>query len=191
MGGRVSRLTDDRLVELYTGTLLLVAEHGYERLTMDQIAEATKSSKATLYRQWGSKSALVVEAIKCVGDGDDELPDTGTLRGDLMDLVDRTDGHEKDPDLLTAIMHAVRDDAELAEAVRTEILEPGRQRIRVVIDRGVQRGEVAVDCSALPFVDYVLVAPIVLHHLFEGEKPSTDFLRRYVEGVLLPALGIH
>jgi AcrR family transcriptional regulator len=187
----MSRLSDDRLVELYTGTLQLVAEHGYEKLTMDQIAESTKSSKATLYRQWGSKSALVVEAIRCVGGDDDELPDTGTLRGDLTELVDRNERKGKDPDLLTAIMHAVRDDAELAEAVRTEILEPGRERIRTLIRRSVDRGEIAADCPALPFVDYIFIAPIVLHHLFEGEEPRPEFLRRYFDGALLPALGIH
>jgi AcrR family transcriptional regulator len=187
----MSRLSDDRLVELYTGTLQLVAEHGYEKLTMDQIAEATKSSKATLYRQWGSKSALVVEAMRCVGGAEEELPDTGTLRGDLMDLVDRSEGQDKDPDLLTAIMHAVRQDAELAEAVRTEILEPGRERIRTVIQRAVDRGEIAPDCPALPFVDYIFIAPIVLHHLIEGEEPQPEFLRRYFDGALLPALGIH
>jgi len=187
----MSRLTAERLQELYAGTLQLVAERGYDRLTMDQIAEATKSSKATLYRQWGSKSALVVEAMKCVGDHEEEPPDTGTLRGDLMTMVDRAEGREKDSDLLAAIMHAVRQDPELAEAVRAEILEPGRDRIRSVIARAVDRGEVAADCPALPFVDYVFIAPIVLHHLIEGSEPAPDFLRRYFDGALLPALGIH
>ncbi|MET0467317.1 MAG: TetR/AcrR family transcriptional regulator [Aeromicrobium sp.] len=187
----MSRLTAERLQELYRGTLQLVAEHGYDKLTMDQIAEATKSSKATLYRQWGSKSALVVEAMRCVGDGDEQLPDTGTLRGDLMSLIDRAEGQEKDSQLLAAIMHAIRQDAELGEAVRTQILEPGRDRIRALVSRAVDRGEIAADCPALPFVDYVFIAPIVLHHLMEGEEPSTDFLRRYFEGTFLPALGIH
>jgi hypothetical protein len=88
-------------------------------------------------------------------------------------------------------MHAVRQDAELAEAVRSEILEPGRERIRAVIQRAVSRGEVAADCPALPFVDYIFIAPIVLHHLIEGEEPAPEFLRRYFDGALLPALGIH
>lgn len=187
----MSRLTEDRLVELYTGTLQLVSEHGYDKLTMDQIAEATKSSKATLYRQWGSKSALVVEAMRCVGGDEEDLPDTGALRDDLMELVGRDVARGRDPDLLTAIMHATRQDEELAATVRTEILEPGRDRIRTLIQRAVDRGEVAADCPALPFVDYVFIAPIVLHHLIEGEEPSPEFLRRYFEGALLPALGIH
>ncbi|MCL3816889.1 TetR/AcrR family transcriptional regulator [Aeromicrobium wangtongii] len=184
-------MTEDRLLELYNGTLELVAERGYEKLTMDQIAEATKSSKATLYRQWGSKSALVVEALQCVGETEHQTPDTGSLRGDLMAMVDRAEGQDHDSDLLAAIMHAVRQDAELAAAVREQILEPGRETIRAVVQRAVARGEIAADCAGLAFVDYVFIAPIVLHHLFEGDEPSPDFLRRYVDGALLPALGIH
>jgi AcrR family transcriptional regulator len=189
----MSRMTDERLGELYAGTLALVAEHGYEKLTMDQVAEATRSSKATLYRQWGSKSALVVEALTCIGEMKPDVPDTGSLRGDLHAMVDPGDtpGHEHDADLIAAIMHAVRHDAELGDAVRTQILEPGRENIRAVVRRAVDRGEVAADCPALAFVDYVFVAPIVLHHLLEGDEPSPDFLHRYVDGALLPALGIH
>ncbi|KQX73945.1 hypothetical protein ASD10_01355 [Aeromicrobium sp. Root472D3] len=189
----MARMTDERLSELYVGTLALVAEHGYEKLTMDQVAEATRSSKATLYRQWGSKSALVVEALTCVGEIDPEVPDTGSLRGDLHLMVDRGEakGHEHDADLIAAIMHAVRHDPELGDAVRTQILEPGRESIRAVVRRAVDRGEVAADCPALAFVDYVFIAPIVLHHLLEGDEPSGDFLRSYVDGALLPALGIH
>ena len=189
----MARMNDERLGELYAGTLRLVAEHGYEKLTMDQVAEATRSSKATLYRQWGSKSALVVDALTCIGDVDPELPDTGSLRGDLHLMVDRGEakGHEHDADLIAAIMHAVRHDAELGDAVRAQILEPGRESIRAVVRRAVDRGEVAADCPALAFVDYVFIAPIVLHHLLEGDEPSGEFLRSYVDGALLPALGLH
>lgn len=186
----MSRLTEDRLLELYTGTLQLIAERGYEKLTMDQIAEATKSSKATLYRQWGSKSALVVDALRCVGETEHEVPATGSLRGDLLAIIDRAEDKDHDADLLAAIMHAIRLDEELAEAVRTQILQPGRESIRAVVQRAVDSGEVAADCPGLAFVDYVLIAPVVLHHLLEGDEPSPDFLRRYVESVLLPALGI-
>jgi AcrR family transcriptional regulator len=187
----MSRMTAERLAELYLGTLELVAKQGYEKLTMDQIAEATKSSKATLYRQWGSKSALVVDALQSVGEAKHELPDTGTLRGDLMAAIDRPPPDDHDADLIAAIMHAVREDEELAQAVREQILGPGRARIRAMVQRAVERGEVGADCPALPFVDYVFIAPVVLHHLLEGAEPSTDFIRRYIDGALLPALGIH
>lgn len=185
------RMTDERLLELYTGTLQLVAERGYEKLTMDQIAEATRSSKATLYRQWGSKSALVVEALQCVGGAEQEPADTGTLRGDLMAMIVDRQPDQHDADLLAAIMHAVRQDEELAEAVRQRILEPGRERIRALVARAVERGEIAPDCPGLAFADYVLMAPIILHHLLEGQEPEPDFVRRYIDGAFLPTLGIN
>lgn len=189
----MARMTDERLAELYAGTLELVSAHGYEKLTMDQIAETTRSSKATLYRQWGSKSALVVDALCWLGDVKPHVPDTGTLRGDLTAMFDQSaqEGHEHDADLIAAIMHAVRHDAELGEAVRTQILAPERENIRSVVRRAIDRGEVAADCPGLEFVDYVFIAPVVLHRLLEGDEPSADFLHRYVEGALMPALGIH
>lgn len=188
----MSRLTVERLNELYSGTLALVAEHGYDRLTMDQIAEATKSSKATLYRQWGNKSALVVEAMRCNGQAEEEIPDTGTLRGDLLALADRdTTKNRDDSNLITAIMHAMRANQELADAVRSEVIEPALGRVGIMIQRAVERGEVAADNRAIPFVNLLLMAPLVLSALLEGDDPDPAYLHRYFEGVLLPALGIH
>lgn len=51
---RRSRITPEREAELYAAVLDLLREVGYEALTMDAIAARTKSSKATLYRQWGA-----------------------------------------------------------------------------------------------------------------------------------------
>jgi AcrR family transcriptional regulator len=188
----MSRLSAERLDELYQSTLSLVAEHGYDNVTMDQIAEATHSSKATLYRQWGGKSALVVDALMCVSGDKQVLPDTGTLRGDLMAIVDQTQAKtQHDVELISAIMHAVRSDEELGHAVREQIIRPARDQIRGLVQRAVDRGEVATDCPALDFVDYLFISPVVLHSLLEGEESSPDFLRRYFDGALLPALGFH
>lgn len=188
----MSRLTVERLNELYSGTLALVAEHGYDKLTMDQIAEATKSSKATLYRQWGNKTTLVVEAMRCIGPGEEEIPDTGTLRGDLLALADPdTTKNKNDSDLIIAIMHAMGNNLELADGVRTEIIGPAFERVGIMIERAVERGEIPADNPALPFVNLLLMAPVVLSALIEGTDPDPAYIRRYFEGVLLPALGIH
>ena len=53
--GTRSRLTPEREAELYAAVLDLLREVGYDALTMDAVAARTRSSKATLYRQWGSK----------------------------------------------------------------------------------------------------------------------------------------
>ncbi len=186
----MSRLSAERLEELYVGTLKLLVEHGFDKLTMDQIADETKSSKATLYRQWGGKVGLVVESLKCLGHDKHDLPDTGSLRGDLAALPA---GESEAPaaELITAIMHAMKQSDELAEAVRMQIIEPGLERVHLMIQRAVDRGEVAADCPALPYIDLLFMAPVILRTLLDGSEIDHDFITGFHESVLLPALGIH
>ncbi len=61
---RRSRITPEREAELYEAVLDLLREVGYDALTMDAVAARTRSSKATLYRQWGGKAELVAKAIR-------------------------------------------------------------------------------------------------------------------------------
>lgn len=187
----MSRMSQERLNELYVGTLALVAEHGYDKLTMDQIAVATKSSKATLYRQWGGKTGLVVEALKCNAGTHEDLPDTGSLRGDLLhSTAYKTVGDEDEAQLIIAIMHAMKQDSELAEAVRSQVIEPGRARIDLMLQRAVDRGEIAPDCPALAFADLLFMAPFVLSPVLGDASPDAAYITAYNEAVILPALGI-
>jgi AcrR family transcriptional regulator len=186
----MSRMTPERLEELYLGTLALVAKHGFDNVTMDQVAAATKSSKATLYRQWGSKGALVVEALQSTSAKMEELPNTGTLRGDLREMFA---SHEKDHDgeeLMCAILQAMKQDPELAKAVREQILQPVHDRIGTFLDRAIERGEIAADSAALAHVNLALLAPFVLQEALTGSEPDTKFLYSYIDGLILPALGI-
>src|SRR6185369_837996 len=81
------RMEGAREREVLLGTLDLLAELGYDRLTLDAVAARTRASKATLYRRWASKAALVTEAVALLGPADLELPDTGSLRADLLAMV--------------------------------------------------------------------------------------------------------
>ena len=187
----MSRLTRERVAEIHTGTLRLVIEHGFDNVTMDQIAEATRSSKATLYRQWGGKVALFVEALRSSAPHDDELPDTGSLRGDLLaDIASKGGADEAESELIAALMHAMKQDAELDEAVRTQIVEPGRDRIRTMLQRAIDRGEIAADNLALPFADLLFISPFVLRPLLDGRSADPTYITDYYDGVLLPALGM-
>lgn len=190
----MSRLTDVRRSELHEGVLALLAERGYDNLTMDQIAEHTRSSKATLYRQWGSKAALVVEAISCLGDAHGPLPDTGSLREDLREMIRRRPRPEDgrlSADLITSMLNATRTDADLAAAVRRDIIGVALADFATVVDRAVDRGEVAADNPARDLIGLTLISPFVLHHVVHGTEPSDDDLFRQIDALVLPALGIH
>ena len=189
----MTRLSDERLHELYTGTLKLIAERGFDNVTMDQIAEATKSSKATLYRQWGSKAALFADSLTAGGPVPEVAPNTGTLRGDLREMFG---SHEKDiehpPELMGAVLQAMKQNEEVATAVRTKITDPLQERIELLVQRAVERGEVAADCPATPYLHLVLMAPFVLLDALDGCDPQDDdYLLNYIDALVLPALGIH
>ncbi|MCW2751147.1 MAG: TetR family transcriptional regulator [Aeromicrobium sp.] len=187
----MSRMTPERLEELYLGTLALVAQHGFDNVTMDQVATATKSSKATLYRQWGSKAALVVEALQSTSAKLEELPNTGTLRGDLREMFAKHDkDHDDGAELMGAILYAMKQDPELATAVREQIMQPVHDRIGTFLDRAVERGEIAADSPAISHVNLALFAPFVLQECLTGAEPDAEFLYSYIDGLILPALGI-
>jgi len=76
--------------EILEAALDVLAETGYDRMTVDMVAARAKAGKATVYRRWASKAELVVDAVACMKrvDVDSEtLPDTGTLRGDLIAMM--------------------------------------------------------------------------------------------------------
>ncbi|MGH3386900.1 MAG: helix-turn-helix domain-containing protein, partial [Nocardioidaceae bacterium] len=79
------RVEGDREDEILEAALAVLAEVGYDRLTMDAVATAAKASKATLYRRWTSKAHLVVDAaVRAKGCPMPDDVNTGSLRGDLL-----------------------------------------------------------------------------------------------------------
>lgn len=70
-------------------TVDLLGETGYAELSVDAIARRAGTSKPAIYRRWPSKAHLVHEAVFPINSGTD-LPDTGTLAGDVNEMVRRT-----------------------------------------------------------------------------------------------------
>src|SRR3954467_7617569 len=88
---RLGRKRDHtRDTEILQAAIDVLAETGYDRMTVDMVAARAKAGKATVYRRWASKAELVVDAVACMKKVDVEstaLPDTGTLRGDLVAMM--------------------------------------------------------------------------------------------------------
>jgi AcrR family transcriptional regulator len=72
-----------------TAAVELLAGTGYAELTVDAIAKRAGTSKPAIYRRWPSKAHLVHEAVFPIDDTTD-LPDTGTLHGDVREMLRRT-----------------------------------------------------------------------------------------------------
>ncbi|MEJ7794705.1 MAG: TetR/AcrR family transcriptional regulator [Nocardioides sp.] len=183
------RIEGDREQEILDATLTVLAEAGYDRLTMDAVAAEAKASKATLYRRWSSKPELVVDAV-CSHKEHPPTPDTGTLRGDLLAAYCGMGGlgDARSMGVLAAVVTAMARDEEFAHAYRRDFIGPKQRAMRLVLDRAVARGEVRDD------VDLDLIAPalpgIVLHRVFLlGEQATPDLVTRVIDQIILPAVS--
>ncbi|MFE0801916.1 TetR/AcrR family transcriptional regulator [Streptomyces sp. NPDC058812] len=188
---RRSRITPEREAELYEAVLDLLREVGYDALTMDAVAARTRSSKATLYRQWGGKPELVVKAMRHNKPGEIGDVDTGTLRGDLHALMAREDDctMAQNSALMRGVAMALHQNPDLRQAFRDQLVEPEMAEFRHLLQRAVDRGEIRADCPALDFLVPMLVGAFATRTLLEDQPPTRAFLTSYIDAVILPALG--
>jgi AcrR family transcriptional regulator len=182
------RIEGDREQEILDAALEVLAEVGYDRLTMDAVAQRAKASKATLYRRWNSKAKLVVESLARMKTTP-EVPDTGDLRTDLITAFCGMGGLTDHDTTSTfgAVVTAVSTDPEFAAEFRRQVVGPKSQVSRRVFERARDRGELRAD------VDLDLVAPalagIVLHRVFVlGEEPDAALIERAIDQIILPAV---
>ncbi|MFC7220183.1 TetR/AcrR family transcriptional regulator [Streptomyces polyrhachis] len=188
---RRTRLSTEREHELYEAVLELLREHGYESLTMDAVAARTRASKATLYRQWQGKPRLVATALRHAKTAAQPDPDTGSLRGDLLELArcGMRDA-EHDHALMRGLAHAAHANPELHQALRELLVLPEAERLEALLQQAVERGEVAAGTPALEFVPHMFFGAFIGRDLIEGRPPDLDYLTSYLDAVVLPALGI-
>ncbi len=167
--------------------LELVMEVGYDRLSMDALAERAHASKATIYRRWSGKAQVVVEAIRRRKHGRHAVPDTGSLRQDLLEALGgmclSLDGDEA---LVTGVMSAMRTDPELAVLMRAQVIDDGNP-VDVVIARAVARGELPPGTTG-DLVNEVGPAVVMLRLVFRGEPLDEAFTVHLVDEIVLPLL---
>lgn len=180
--------------EILEAALDVLAETGYDRMTVDMVAARAKAGKATVYRRWASKAELVVDAVACMKrvDVDPEaLPDTGTLRGDLIammkphTIVDA----EKKLRVMAGLVSMLAENPELADAVNAAIVEPRASINRMFLRRAVERGEIPADCD---IEQLALVTPsMAAYRVLVLRRPvDRHFLLTIIDDILLPAVGI-
>ena len=183
------RVEGPREQEILRATLDLLGETGYDRLTLDAVAARAKASKATLYRRWTSKAELVVEAMLCAAEVGPALPDSGSLRDDLLAMASQKGLF--DParaDAFCGLATAISHDRQLAEALRARFLDPRNDHLRALLERGLARGQVRPDAD----IDLVvtLIPAMVLFQLTYGDPstPVQDVIVRVIDELLLPAV---
>jgi len=164
--------------------LALVAEVGYDRTTVDAIATRAGVSKPTLYRRWPhGKPELVADAIRERHAETSQIPDTGTLRGDLLALVAIQTGQLLDDiHLACGLLTALRTSPELSALMQDHVIAEERARFGEVLARaGVEQ--------VSPLIADVAGALIFTRVTITGEPVDRAFAEELVDNVLLPTLN--
>lgn len=129
---------------ILAATLAELAETGYAALTMEGVAARARTSKTVLYRRWSGRAELVVDACKVHGFADVDLPDTGTLRTDVIALLHQMSTKMASPlgGILRGLLGEMTRDPALAAVIRERVHKAGPAAIKVILARAVERGEV-------------------------------------------------
>jgi AcrR family transcriptional regulator len=144
-------------------------------LTMEGVAARAGVAKTTVYRRWDNKAALVIDAFLRSGRDPSVAPDTGSVRGDLLEML-RGFLHmvQTQGELVQALMAEQRRHPELAEAFRATFLDQKKAAVREVLARGVARGEIRPDADLGLLAD--VGAALIWYRVSISSAPLDDDL---------------
>lgn len=178
-------LDEHARTEILDAAVTLLTEEGFAGVTVDTVAATAGVSKATIYRRWSSKEALLLEAASCLSGGPQELPDTGSLRDDLLALyqgflpalIDGVPGQ-----MLPQMVAEGTRNPEI-RALLADFSDSRRVRWRTVIERAAARGELVDGLDTEVVVD-CLTGPLFTRLLVTGRPLSTELAEQILDVVL-------
>lgn len=181
------RRDDSKDDAILAATRELLAERGYSGMTMDAVADRAGAGKATVYRRWPSKVHLTVDAIVNGNGGPvtiDDLPDTGSLRGDLMSIrFGRR--RQEDNEIMSGLVSAVREDSRVAAVFHEQFVTSRVALMRQILERARLRGELRPDID-LDMVAGVAPAMIAYRKMVAAELVDQAFIQRMIDSVIVP-----
>jgi AcrR family transcriptional regulator len=166
-------------------TLKLLGKNGFSELTIEAVAAHAGVGKATVYRWWSNKAALIADAFASSTTRKLHFPDTGSVRTDMSQqmrqLIKVFCGRRGR--IVSAILGGGQSDRDLIAAFRERFLWPRRQEAYATLRRGILRGELLKDVDMDLILDS-LYGPIYMRFLIRHGKLTPDFVDNLCELVL-------
>lgn len=179
-GGRSARVR----AAVLTATLEQITEFGVEGLTIGDVAARAGVAETTIYRRWGTRTALIADAVTELAAVGNPVPDTGSLRTDLRVLAEQVSHLIARPGIarLVGTVIALSVDPEV-EAARRRFWDDRFERSSHVVTRAIERGELAGTTDPREVVE-TLSAPLYFRVLVGSEPIDDAFITRCVDNTL-------
>jgi AcrR family transcriptional regulator len=170
-GGRTARTR----AAVMAAVIEELSEHGYAGARLERVAARAGVAKTTIYRRWGSLDGLLADLMAERAAQEIPVPDEGDLGSDLRVLARHAVASVRDPAVRAALASIVAAAVQspAAREVLTRFLAGRTATMTVIVDRAVQRGEVAVGTDAAGIIR--TVTALIYYRLFiAGEQASEE-----------------
>jgi AcrR family transcriptional regulator len=172
-------------VAILRTTLKVLGETGFSDLTIEEVAARAGVGKATVYRWWPNKAALIADAFASSTVTRLHFPNTGSIYADMSRQMRQLIKIFRTPQgrIVSAILAAGQSDHALLDAFRERFLWPRRRDAYETLRRGIRRGEVRKDIDADLLLDS-LYGPIYMRFLIQHDRLTPEFVDRLCSLVL-------
>ena len=172
-------------VAILRSTLKLLGENGFSDLSIEGVAAHADVGKATVYRWWPNKAALITDAFASSTGRKLHFPDTGSVYTDMNQQMRQLIKifRSRRGRIVSAILAAGQSDKDVIRAFRERFMKPRRQEAYATLQRGIQRGELREDVDMDLLLDS-LYGPIYMRFLIGHRKLTPDFVDRLCKLVL-------
>lgn len=167
-------------------TLEELAAAGYARLSVEAVAARAGVNRTTIYRRWPTKPDLVRAALLTINAERPPPPDTGSIRGDVVEILGRSLGAQspRNLGLMRALMADIGDPE--VSAIARVIGAQHQSGLVTVVARGIERGELPRGSDPVRVVEPI-VATFFMRMTMGGGPPGAEDVARIVDLVLLGA----
>jgi len=177
--------SEEARLAILSASLKVLAKTGFSDFTIEEVAERAAVGKATVYRWWPDKAALVADAFANSTVSKLHFPDTGSIYTDLSQQMRQLIRvfRSRRGRIVAAILAAGQSEREVLTAFRDRFMMPRRQEAYVTVDRAIASGELRRNIDRDLLLDS-LYGPVYMRFLIQHDPLTPEFVDHLCEMVL-------
>ena len=166
---------------ILTASYDLLLLNGFHSITVEGIAERAGVSKATIYKWWPNKAAVVLDGFFAATESMLEVPDTGSAKEDLLVQVSNLAAFltSSKGNVIKELIAEGQSDENVAKEYRNRYFNPRRLISHHILERGMERGELKKDMDIELCIDLIF-APLFYRLLITGENVDAAFVEQLI-----------